>query len=198
MIGNGSGAPHPAALAVKLAGNQLRWHYFFAHMALRKQVMRVPDLLEGALAEPERLRGWIRAALEDTEGMWGLTREQTTALAQTIAAGRAAIGDRQAVIVAMPPPREPTECYFVAIFRDTDGSIAYYTLERSVLVPTVLCGWTSDGAHSNYGASPEPTVEAFVQAIAEARKRWAPDPELNPELLDMDTLLDRLLAKDRG
>jgi hypothetical protein len=191
MTGNGKGeAPQPAALD----DNQERWHYFFAHIALRRFVTHVPELLEAALADPQRLGGWIAAALSEAEKFWGLTPEQTLAVGRTIGVGEREIGDRRAVIVEMPPPREPTECYFVAIFRETDDSIGYYTLERSVFTPTVLCGWDKEGRHCNYGLSPQPTIGAFVRAIEELRAERASPPESEPGVLSEENPLDRLLA----
>jgi hypothetical protein len=38
---------------------------------------------------------------------------------------------------------------------------------RSIFSPTVLCGWSADGIHLNYGSNPEPTIDAFVKAIVD-------------------------------
>jgi hypothetical protein len=38
---------------------------------------------------------------------------------------------------------------------------------RSIFSPTVLCGWSADGIHLNYGSNPEPTIDAFVKVIVD-------------------------------
>jgi hypothetical protein len=29
----------------------------------------------------------------------------------------------------------------------------------------MLCGWTDEGSHVNYGSGPEPTLDAFLAAL---------------------------------
>jgi hypothetical protein len=103
---------------------------------------------------------------EATE-FWGVTAQQRRDLIRKIRFAPRRIGDADGIIITMPPPRIASECFFIAICRRNDGSPAYFTLERSVFSPTVLCGWSSDGIHLNYGSNPEPTIDAFIKAIVD-------------------------------
>jgi hypothetical protein len=150
---------------MELNAEQQRWHYFFGHISLRRLAYEAPDLLEWTLSDPDALASWIERAMGEAAQFWGLTPEQRLDLVARIRATWRRIGDAQAVIVTMPPPRIASECYFIAICRRSDGSPAYFTLERSVFSPTVLCGWSADGVHLNYGSNPEPTIQAFMAAI---------------------------------
>jgi hypothetical protein len=39
---------------------------------------------------------------------------------------------------------------------------------------TVLCEWTNDGTHANYGTGPEATLEALANALDELLNQRAP------------------------
>ncbi len=53
--------------------------------------------------------------------------------------------------------------------RPEKPEILYFTLEKSVHLDqsdrTVMCGWTADDSHLNYGDGPDPGVDAFIEAI---------------------------------
>ena len=83
-----------------------------------------------------------------------------------------------AIVITMPPPSETAEAFFVAIILKIDPQVeelpkqpdfAYLTLEKGINMDgterSVLCGWTTDDSHMNYGDGPEPTQEAFVAAV---------------------------------
>lgn len=78
-------------------------------------------------------------------------------------------------VYTMPQPVNPTEAHLIAIVhKDSEPhnhgqpspSTRYYTLEKTIGdVPPVMCSWDAEGAHANYGSGPEPTVEAFTEAV---------------------------------
>jgi hypothetical protein len=148
---------------MELNAQQQRWHYYFGHISLRRLAYETPDLLP--LADPDELQSLIESAMQEAAEFWGVSAQQRRDLVRKIRWTCRRIGESDAIIVTMPPPRIASECFFVAICRRSDGSPAYFTLERSVFSPTVLCGWSADGIHLNYGSNPEPTIDAFIKAI---------------------------------
>jgi hypothetical protein len=148
---------------MELNAQQQRWHYYFGHISLRRLAFEAPDLLP--LPDPDKVQSRIESAMAEAAEFWGVTARQLNDLISKIRFARRRIGDTEAIIVTMPPPRIASECFFIAICRRSDGSPAYFTLERSVFSPTVLCGWSADGIHLNYGSNPEPNIEAFIKAI---------------------------------
>ena len=148
---------------MELNAQQQRWHYYFGHISLRRLAYETPDLIP--LADPDALQFLIEDAMEEAAEFWGVTAQQRRDLIGKIRCARRRIGGADAIIVTMPPPRIASECFFIAVCRRGDGSPAYFTLERSVFSPTVLCAWSADGVHLNYGRNPPPTIDAFIEAI---------------------------------
>jgi hypothetical protein len=83
-----------------------------------------------------------------------------------------------ALVITMPPPGAVAEAHFVAIVLKGDPKaeasaeqldFAYLTLEKGIRASggerTVMCAWTVDGAHLNYGDGPAVDREAFVAAV---------------------------------
>jgi hypothetical protein len=76
-------------------------------------------------------------------------------------------------IIELPQPERMAEAYFVAaVFRDAASQplMRYFTLEYGMHIldntpRTVLCEWTLDGKHLNFGDGPEPKSKAFFDAI---------------------------------
>jgi hypothetical protein len=92
-------------------------------------------------------------------------------------------GNFPCVVLKMPQPRGVTECHFVGIVAHMDLStdekpseqtpMSYFTLERGVgedlkTPRTVLCEWSKDGTHSNFGDGPPPEAEMFANAIGQS------------------------------
>ena len=80
-------------------------------------------------------------------------------------------------IISLPKPIKITEAYYAAIIYrpeksepfKQEGITRYLTLELTVgdCNDAVLCEWTVDGNHNNYGKMVQPTLGNFVQAIFE-------------------------------
>ncbi|NVB38819.1 hypothetical protein G6O69_13340 [Pseudenhygromyxa sp. WMMC2535] len=154
-------------------------HYQFAHVALRQLIFSEPRFVR-ALWELED----PRALLDDIAVQ--VTREcrrqgEGGALhVDELGLHRLTIGSYPCVIIELPEPGATTEAFMVALV-DLDGEGSedpaedaaprrrYFTLEYSAhreAPHTVLAEWTSQGSHMNMGGGPEPSVEAFVTAIA--------------------------------
>lgn len=78
-------------------------------------------------------------------------------------------------IITLPEPQAITEAFFTAaVYRapttDQELITRYFTLEYGYNSSdnnfrTVLCEWTPDKVHKNFGTGPEPTPNAFLNAI---------------------------------
>ena len=86
----------------------------------------------------------------------------------------------------MPPPRAVPEAFFAAVVLLTtpddnipsdpgDIELRYITLEKGVTPDygpcTVLCEWTSDRNHRNYGNGQEAKLDAFATAVKDLLER---------------------------
>lgn len=157
--------------------------YMFQHVALREaafenhpELMR--DLADGSA---DRLgHFWSRARVRCIQA--GMLDPADDAADQAEVELRDAVAvhtrrrDGHTVhVVRMPPPRVSPEAYLVAIvFRDGEPheygqpspGTRYLTLELTVgLDRPMLCEWTRDGTHANYGLGPLPDVESFVGEV---------------------------------
>ena len=80
-------------------------------------------------------------------------------------------------VVTMPLPEASPEAYLSGVvhrddepheYMATAPSSRYFTLELAAPGERpLLCEWSRDGRHSNYGEGPEPEVDAFAEAVFE-------------------------------
>lgn len=81
-------------------------------------------------------------------------------------------------LITLPPPKGMTEAYFVAavyrpsrrtLFPKQETLARFITLEYGRNLDgsprTVLCEWTDTHLHDNMGDGPEPTLDAFFEAV---------------------------------
>ena len=78
------------------------------------------------------------------------------------------LGDKRfaVVLVTMPEPRFVPEAYMVAVIlhiKEGKETVEFFTLEKSFGC-TMLCGWSQDGNHLNFGKGPEPDADKFIEA----------------------------------
>jgi hypothetical protein len=158
-------------------GSPRQQHYVFAHVALAQIFAREPHDLWSRLsseAGTAMLQGlWRRIGAECPEK----ERAEEAGLSLSIET----LGAREAAVITLPRPLAPAEAYMVALIRDPPRkkflftvrreSFRYVTLELGIDIMsgggrTVLCEWLPDGSRANHGDGPEPTREAFVQALA--------------------------------
>lgn len=91
--------------------------------------------------------------------------------------------------ITLPTAEAVPEAYFTALVYD--GFDQYYlTLEKSFGTlkaegtGTMLCAWSPEAAHLSFGPGPEPTLEAFQEAVL----RW----------LDRDALADAVAHPNKS
>jgi hypothetical protein len=79
---------------------------------------------------------------------------------------RRQFGVVKGTVLEMPPPQIPPDCYFVAIVLVEGAQPRYFTLECCFFPgPTMLCEWTANRTHGNFGTGPEPDIDLFVEAV---------------------------------
>jgi hypothetical protein len=154
-----------------LSGEQERWHYAFAHHVLRVACFEEREFTLSALAAPESAQRFVLAAMALIGRHFKLSVEQVMALARSITVVPCRFGDDGGYVFEMPAPRKTAECFFLAIVRNRDGGIGYYTLERSPNGGAMLCAWNAEGAHLNYGERGALDRDGFVAEIAALRSR---------------------------
>jgi hypothetical protein len=148
-------------------------HYIFAHRVLPSLFFQNPErfleiLKEDGIAFLRFYWDKVGSTLDsaDTEPLHGINYETRM------------LEDGTAVtLIELPPPQHMTEAYFTAlVYRPLgaggDSLQRYFTLEYGmrILEPgerSVLCEWTADNRHVNYGEGPEPTSRAFFTAVCD-------------------------------
>jgi hypothetical protein len=151
--------------------------YLFAHQALPVQTFADPSRMLSILAGPEGQR-----FLDDAWQIAGRhcdpdKRVQDASPSYTFSP----TGTSGVVAVVKPPePQEPGEAHFIAIlgrFEQAENPdlaklrwVRLFTLERAIhpvneTECTMLCEWTAEGAHKNYGDGPPADEELFVEAV---------------------------------
>lgn len=151
-------------------------HYVLAHIALRKICLQDPMMFFGTLASEHKD--------EFLNDIWKQVREhcdpkgEATFDISDVGFATCSIRDYPTIVVAMPEPTGLGEAYFAAIVLKIEldaaeppekPEILYFTLEKGVHLDqsdrTVMCGWTADDSHLNYGEGPSPDPDEFVAAI---------------------------------
>lgn len=70
------------------------------------------------------------------------------------------------IAIRMPPAEAPTQCSYILICHDMKlENIEYYTKEASFGSLSMLCSWSADGAHLNYGTAPEDPQELLDKVL---------------------------------
>lgn len=144
-------------------------HYVFAHRVLPAMLHARPDaldLLRGDDGEDFLHHVWreVNAPLAEPLPPDGLGRTLETA------------GGREVVLVRLPTPRRSPEAAFVAVVPGPAG-LRVLTLEllaerRPGPEPRwVVCEWTAEGTHGNFGVACACTPAAFLAVVAEVVAR---------------------------
>jgi hypothetical protein len=142
-------------------------HYFFAHRVLPGLFFQDPT-------------GFAKAIERDGALLRRLWRRSGSFWSRLFGGGNVTCAKRKLpdgsslLVIAPPAPLRTTEAHFVGLLlAPAVREAAVYTLERHDSlegeVTTVLGGWVGD-SHANYGDGPEPTVDAFVEAVCSLRK----------------------------
>lgn len=141
-------------------------HYAFAHIVLRDGFLNQPRAFAAALEEQrEELLRAIWSDVGDTAERQGGDSARLSPRGLRLHDRR--VGAAHLLIVELPAPERPPECYFTAM-AVREGR--YLTLESGYdpfggKTRTVLCEWRGQ-THCNAGDGPEATVDAFSRAVA--------------------------------
>ena len=151
-------------------------HYQLAHVAIRSVAMQDPHGFMSLMAS-EKAFAVLASLLEQVAEHCA---DPPTFDADDLTLHRVRVLGSPCLIVEMPPATAPAEAHFVAAWLAVnDGpetaQLRYFTLEaagESYPARTVLGEWDAEGKHLNYGAGPEPSVEAFTQAVTARVARY--------------------------
>ena len=152
-------------------------HFVFAHVALRQACVERSWGFFAVMASAFKDRFlqdlWREVCAQcDAQGppLCDITKADVTTCR---------LNNYPCVVVTMPPPSEMGEAYLVAVIlkvqvtdeiRPDQPAVDYFTLEKGTCLDgtprTVLCRWTADNSHVNYGDGPPATIYAFGQAIS--------------------------------
>jgi hypothetical protein len=149
-------------------------HYAFAHQALRAVALDNPLGCLAVLASPDARPFLADLVRSVTEFCRDRGMEPSAGLAvDDLTVHRVRALGHPCAVVEMPAPRAAAEAHYVAIALTAEPSenpeARYFTLEKGLQLDgaarAVLCEWTADGTHRNYGDGPPLGVERFLRAI---------------------------------
>ena len=153
-----------------------RHHYVLVHVALRQICQEIPFKFFDVMVSPQRddFLGDIWRQVRENCDPEGAPLFDITDVGITTCR----IKDFPCIVVTMPTPANAPEAYFVGIVlkvntnaekRPERPEIAYLTLEKEMNLDeterTVLCEWTGQDCHMNYGDGPPATRAEFMKAI---------------------------------
>ena len=156
-----------------------RHHYELAHRAIRGYCNGNPGLFFKTMQSPHKARFllemiWDAVCANCDDG------GQASFSSSDIEIDSYHVNECPCIVFTMPTPANMAEAHFVGIVlhRDTDPEwvpdgprFRYFTLEKGLEKDdserTVLCEWTADGTHLNYGDGPETKKDLFIEAITE-------------------------------
>jgi hypothetical protein len=155
-------------------------HYYYAHRHLPAVLFQEDDTIVKLLFESKE-----ELCLRHLQIRWEVLGENFEVEDRVSDEGLALsrhelIDGYQAVLIQLPPPREPVEAFMVVVirrpevrgwFRRQSATLRYFTLELGV-EGNVLCEWQhrdSGGnqgiSHLNYGEGPAASPNAFLNAV---------------------------------
>jgi hypothetical protein len=170
-----------AATSKDIAANPRKHHYYFAHRLLRQVFYEhyeqfYPRLAHDAESELTALWNHQGNELPPSERM---PSDGLAEVSRTTRAGK------EIVIIALPEAKAMAEAGFVVLISG-EGERAYLTYENTISFVknerlAVLCGWSAEGGHLNYGLRATPDRKGLEEVLARyfARK---PGPAPRPDV----------------
>jgi hypothetical protein len=151
-------------------------HYQLAHVAIRSVAFQNPYDFMSLMASDkalEVLSSLLEQVSEHCSGEEPLELDE-------LAIHRTRVLGSPCLIVEMPPAELPPEAHFVGVWLTANdgpesGQVRYFALEAAdehQPERTVLGEWNDVGDHLNHGAGPEPSLEAFIEAITALVARY--------------------------
>jgi hypothetical protein len=145
-----------------------RWPAVFAHKVLPRLIFdETGNKLLEMFGNSEVARPLINYLVDNVALFCGFPEGAWKSLAVDIQLHRRNFGGVEGTVIEMPPPQVPLECYFIAIIPITGDRPRYFTLERAFFPGPMLCEWTADRAHHNFGTGLDPNIDLFVAAVTD-------------------------------
>jgi hypothetical protein len=159
------GAAPPAAQK-DIGADPRKHHYYFAHRLLRQVFFDYYDQFYPRLAQDpqaELTALWQHVA----NGIAERERLPSDGLAEV---GREKKDGREVVIIALPEAKAMAEAVFVVLISG-ERTREYLTYEKTISFVdnqplAVLCGWTADGHHLNFGMRSTPDRKGLDEVLA--------------------------------
>ncbi len=159
------GATPPAAKK-DIGADPRKHHYYFAHRLLRQVFFEhydqfYPRLAQDPSAELTALWQHVANGISERE------RLPSDGLAEV---GRDKKNGREVVIIALPEAKAMAEAVFVVLVSG-EQTREYLTYEKTISFVdneplAVLCGWTADGHHLNFGLRSSPDRKGLDEVLA--------------------------------
>jgi hypothetical protein len=149
-----------------IGANPRKHHYYFAHRLLRQVFYEHYEQFYPRLArdaEFELTALWNHQGNELPPG----ERMASDGLAEVSRTTRAG---KEVVIIALPEAKAMAEAGFVVLISG-EGERAYLTYENTISFVknerlAVLCGWSAEGGHLNYGLRASPDLKGLEEVLA--------------------------------
>jgi hypothetical protein len=142
------------------------WPAVFAHKVLPRLIFdETGEKMLELFSNSELARPLINYLVDNVALFCGFPEGAWKSLAADIHLHCRNFGGVEGTVIEMPPPQFPPECYFIAIIPITGDRPRYFTLEYAFFPGPMLCEWTADRAHGNYGPGPDPDIDLFVAAV---------------------------------
>ena len=145
---------------------QMRYHY--EHSALPRYFFEDPTNMLDVMKDVGAYRLW--ASLADENGVTYPYQEEDFTLRWYEPNGVTVL------LIEMPQPETAPDCFRIYMVYDAaTGTAGYYTVEYENFLgeSAMLCGWTADRTHMNYGGGAilDPTADDYEAALeAEAEQ----------------------------
>jgi hypothetical protein len=150
---------------------QSRWPAVLAHQVLPRVIFDDTGAKAlGLLGHPELARPFLNYLVDNVAQCCGFPEGAWKRLAADIRLHRCDFGAVDGIVLEMPPPQIPPDCYFIAVIPVAADRPRYFTLECAFFPPTMLCEWTADRTHANFGPGPDADTELFIAAVIELLK----------------------------
>ena len=158
-------------------------YYVFAHYVLRDATFELGAVMPGVLLSDDREKFLTEMWDQATQAVKSTDPKEPTDAYPGVEVMPLRAGNFPCVVLKLPAPKGVTECYFVGVVAHMELSkdekpteetpMSFYTLEMGVgedmkTSRTVLCEWSKDGTHSNFGDGPPPEAEMFANAIGQS------------------------------
>jgi len=153
-----------------------RHHYALGHIALRQICKANPLGFFGAMASEDRDM-FCREVWDSVCKHCAPTGKPAFDIGD-VRISTMRLADYPTILIRMPPPANIAEAHLIAIVlkvpRDAatppdNAEFAYFTLEKGIdengAERTVLCSWSLDDTHSNYGDGPPVDDGEFLAAV---------------------------------